>query len=422
MLTTIRSLSRQASKFNPSIPVIGPKLAAARAPVAPSKPATEIPAWSTAQYGFISNAGEGVVSSGRRDIVPKARKPPPPPPKIMIKSKTTSAAARPPPVPKKPSIFNDDSDDQKSESKTNQPSEKKNISLMAPYQVPPKSVISKPQDELDPSIYAYDEFYDEMKQTEKIKKGLNVDKDRKACEIFFFMICFTGYLLTRNIQPKYMNQLLESKKIRERDRLRAQDVKIRREREKEGDEFDDKEVFITPAYKALQEEMIKASEVEEKERESNSSSNFNRILLEKTLQSRGACFQSEPVQSAGVSNVEKPTPDVVSTTVEPETLKSGLNVSLKRARPSSPPSTGSSFSKSTGSNYSSNKRSGRRSDETSRIVRQYEEQQRQKEAEAMESRERMLAQVLSKSGSKQDSVKSARERYLERKKKAAAGK
>lgn len=219
-----------------------------------------------------------------------------------------------------------------------------------------------------------------------------------------------------------MNQLLESKKIRERDRLRAQDVKIRREREKEGDEFDDKEVFITPAYKALQEEMIKASEVEEKERESNSSSNFNRILLEKTLQSRGACFQSEPVQSAGVSNVEKPTPDVVSTTVEPETLKSGLNVSLKRARPSSPPSTGSSFSKSTGSNYSSNKRSGRRSDETSRIVRQYEEQQRQKEAEAMESRERMLAQVLSKSGSKQDSVKSARERYLERKKKAAAGK
>ena len=103
----------------------------------------------------------------------------------MIKSKTTSAAARPPPVPKKPSIFSDDSDDQKSESKTNQPSEKKNISLMAPYQVPPKSVISKPQDELDPSIYAYDEFYDEMKQTEKIKKGLNVDKDRKACEIFF---------------------------------------------------------------------------------------------------------------------------------------------------------------------------------------------------------------------------------------------
>jgi hypothetical protein len=184
VLTTIRSLSRQASKFNPSIPVIGPKLAAVRAPVVPSKPATEIPAWSTAQYGFISKAGEGAGSGGRRDIVPKARKPPPLPTKIMIKSKTASAAARPPPVPKKPSIFGDDNDDQKSESKTNQPSERKSIPLMAPYQVTRKSVISKPQDELDPSIYAYDEFYDEMKQTEKIKKGLNVDQDRKACETF----------------------------------------------------------------------------------------------------------------------------------------------------------------------------------------------------------------------------------------------
>jgi hypothetical protein len=236
------------------------------------------------------------------------------------------------------------------------------------------------------------------------------------------MICFTGHLLTNNLQPKYMNQLLESKKIRERDRLRAQDVKIRREREKEGDEFDDKEVFVTSAYKALQEEMIKASEVEEKERESNSSSNFNWILLEKTLQSRGAGLQLEPVQSAVIGTVDKSASDVISSAVEPEPLKAGLNVSLKRARPPSSPPVGSSFSKSTGSNYSSHKRLGRRSDETNRIVKQYEERQRQKKAEAIESREKMLAQVFDKSGSKQDSIKSARERYLERKKKAAAGK
>lgn len=61
-----------------------------------------------------------------------------------------------------------------------------------------------------------------------------------------------------------MDNLLESKKQREKDRLRAQDVKIRREREQEGDEFADKEVFVTSAYKAQQEELDKLAKEEEK--------------------------------------------------------------------------------------------------------------------------------------------------------------
>lgn len=64
-------------------------------------------------------------------------------------------------------------------------------------------------------------------------------------------------------QSKYMNQLLESKKIRERDRLRAQDVKIKREREQEGDEYVDSEVFITSAYKTQQEELERSAKLEE---------------------------------------------------------------------------------------------------------------------------------------------------------------
>lgn len=186
VLTTIRSLSRQASKFNSSIPVIGPKLAVARAPVVPLKSTTEIPAWSTAQYGFISKAGEGAGSGGRRDIVPRAHKPPPPPPKIMIKSKTVGLGTKvpPPPVPKKPSIFNDDTDNEP-EGKTNQLNQKKSISLMAPYQVLSNSSTSNTQDELDPSIYAYDEVYDEMKKAESVKKSRSVDQDNKVSDTLF---------------------------------------------------------------------------------------------------------------------------------------------------------------------------------------------------------------------------------------------
>lgn len=61
-----------------------------------------------------------------------------------------------------------------------------------------------------------------------------------------------------------MDNLLESKKIRERDRLRAQDVKIKRDREQEGDEFANKEVFVTSAYKIQQEELDKLAAIEEK--------------------------------------------------------------------------------------------------------------------------------------------------------------
>lgn len=59
-----------------------------------------------------------------------------------------------------------------------------------------------------------------------------------------------------------MESLLQSKKIRDQDRLRAQDVKTRRERENEGDEFADKEAFITSAYKAQQEEMARIAQEE----------------------------------------------------------------------------------------------------------------------------------------------------------------
>jgi len=42
--------------------------------------------------------------------------------------------------------------------------------------------------------------------------------------------------------------LIEMAEIRKRDRLRAEEKKVEREREEEGDEFGDKETFVTSSW------------------------------------------------------------------------------------------------------------------------------------------------------------------------------
>lgn len=59
---------------------------------------------------------------------------------------------------------------------------------------------------------------------------------------------------------------METAEIRKQDRLRAEDKMIQREREREGDEFADKDAFVTEAYKKQQEE-LRVAEEEEKKRE-----------------------------------------------------------------------------------------------------------------------------------------------------------
>lgn len=65
-------------------------------------------------------------------------------------------------------------------------------------------------------------------------------------------------------QPKYMAKLMETAEVRKRDRLRAEDKMVQREREMEGEEFADKDAFVTPAYLAQQEELRKIEEEERK--------------------------------------------------------------------------------------------------------------------------------------------------------------
>lgn len=63
-----------------------------------------------------------------------------------------------------------------------------------------------------------------------------------------------------------MEKLLISAETRKLDYVRAEEKLIQREREQEGDEFAEKDKFVTPAYKAQMEEVRKA-EAEEKKRE-----------------------------------------------------------------------------------------------------------------------------------------------------------
>ncbi|KAK6348236.1 hypothetical protein TWF718_006046 [Orbilia javanica] len=132
--------------------------------------------------------------------------------------------------------------------------------------LPPKE--GKEAEEEDPSIYDYDTAWDSMKAAEDRRKAVTQgsSEDRK---------------------PKYMENLLASAKIRERDRLRAKDRMLQKEREAEGDEFADKEKFVTGAYKAQQEEMRRLEEEEQRrqeemEKKGGGISGFYRNMLDDT--------------------------------------------------------------------------------------------------------------------------------------------
>lgn len=69
-----------------------------------------------------------------------------------------------------------------------------------------------------------------------------------------------------DVQPKYIGALLQAATVRKLDHLRAEEKMIQREREQEGDEFVDKEQFVTQAYRDQMAE-VRRAEAEEKKRE-----------------------------------------------------------------------------------------------------------------------------------------------------------
>ncbi|KAJ3515817.1 hypothetical protein NMY22_g14353 [Coprinellus aureogranulatus] len=131
--------------------------------------------------------------------------------------------------------------------------------------------------QVDATVYEYDEVWDRMQ--------LAKQKQKEAKE-----------LESLERKPKYIGNLLNAAATRKLDHLRAEEKMMQREREKEGDEFKDKESFVTAGYQEQLEQMRKAEE-EERQREemekkkrgvTTGMSHFYKKLLEESEQQHEA--------------------------------------------------------------------------------------------------------------------------------------
>ncbi|KAI1426971.1 coiled-coil domain-containing protein 55-domain containing protein [Xylaria sp. FL1777] len=131
-------------------------------------------------------------------------------------------------------------------------------------------------EELDPSIYDYDAVYDSLKPEQKVTQE---DIERK---------------------PKYMKNLIASAAVRKRDALIAEEKKIAREREEEGEEYAGMEKFVTEAYKKQQEEnkRIEKEEREREEREAQKNQGGGMTAFYKDLLEKGDQRHAEVVKAA----------------------------------------------------------------------------------------------------------------------------
>ncbi|KAG0137158.1 putative nuclear speckle splicing regulatory protein 1 like protein [Tuber indicum] len=284
--------------------------------------------------------------------------------------------------------------------------------------------------QVDPSVYDYDGVWDDMKSVDR--------KKQKAEE---------ADALGR--KPKYMENLLQAAEIRKRDQLRAKERLLQKEREAEGEEYADKESFVTGAYKKQQEEMRKLEEEERLREEgmrqkSQGMSTFYRNMLDKTES------KHEEIVAAATSNKDtnpeledRSTPrgksDVeiaaelkakgASVEINEEgqvidktqLLSGGLNLGTVR---SSKASTRVSHSTGTRQQPGYQSKNKLQQDLRARQSKMLEDQLAQAQKRALEEEEESRAELERQTKSRKTStdVQSAKERYLQRKREAAAKK
>ena len=174
---------------------------------------------------------------------------------LNVPTKRSSTGASKPPKRTPISGFGDDSDEDgvaATTTKENKKSKAPTFTQFGDLSTNRTSTLhSKTAESIDPSIYDYDGVYDAIHAAKKRKPSPSEDDDPSGVS---------------RPKARYINNLLASSKVRERDALRAKDRLLVKEREAEGDEFKDKEKFVTGAYKRQQEE-VRRAEAEEAERE-----------------------------------------------------------------------------------------------------------------------------------------------------------
>ncbi|KAI0780838.1 coiled-coil domain-containing protein 55-domain containing protein [Trametes elegans] len=292
---------------------------------------------------------------------------------------------------------------------------------------------------VDATVFEYDEIYDKMQEAKlKQKEAKEADaKERK---------------------PKYISGLLASAATRRLDHLRAEEKMIQREREAEGDEFKDKEAFVTQAYKDQMAELRRAEEEERRREEEEKNkkkgvgtgmAHFYRKLLEESEQQHEQTVAATakpqigpegPSQNLTITKPPelKPKSDVELAKMAreqgkevelnddnqivdkrellsaglnlsaPNTRRLGLNASTRARSGSAEPAQAHRAVGTAATRKEINERRARE------VQRQLEEEQARLRSEKEKQEQEQINRVATKRNS-EDAVKSAKERYLERK-------
>lgn len=288
---------------------------------------------------------------------------------------------------------------------------------------------------LDPSVYDYDAAYDVIKAAEKQREtdAKNESAQRKS---------------------RYMDSVTKAAEQRERDRGVAELKKIQREREAEGDEFADKEKFVTEAYKKKQEEDKKNEEEEKRREEEERKKNkfggmtgFHKEVLERENQRRVEMerLAAEAAKNGGLPKADEAEEEKTQTDVakeinakggkiavneegevvdKRELLRGGLNLGAKKK--TDEPKDTARASSSTGSRdhskgyFAPGGKQAMRERQTRMMEAQLEQALKRTRDEEEEERKKIEEQ--SKSQKTSADISSAKERYLARKRAAEEAK
>lgn len=288
---------------------------------------------------------------------------------------------------------------------------------------------------LDPSVYDYDAAYDAI---EAVKKHREAEEKKD----------------TKQRKARYMTDVTKAAEQRERDRSTAEMKKIQREREAEGDEFADKEKFVTEAYKKKQVDDRLAEEEEKKREQEGKKKNkfggmtgFHKELLEREDQRRLELekMAAEVVQSGGLPKVEDEEKEKTETDVARELnkkggavaineegdvvdkrqlLRGGLNLGAKKKteepKERSKPSSDSRPRDQSKGHFASGGKQAMRERQTRMLEAQLE--QAVKRSRDEEEEERQKLELEAKSRKTGVEISSAKERYLARKRAAEEAK
>lgn len=291
---------------------------------------------------------------------------------------------------------------------------------------------------LDPSVYDYDAAYD-------VTKAVQQQREAEAKKE------------TAQRKSRYMADVTRAAQQRERDRGVAELKKIQREREAEGDEFADKEKFVTEAYKRKQEEDRRAEEEERRREEAERKKNkfggmtgFHKELLEREDQRRAemekmaaAAAKSGGLPKAAAEDEQDPTETDLAKAINAkggkiavneegevvdkrDLLRGGLNLGAKKkadepkeAARSSSSGTGPRGDQSKG-HFASGGKQAMRDRQTRMLEAQLE--QALKRSRDEEEEERKKVELEAKSRKTATEISSAKERYLARKRAAEEAK